>query len=48
MFWRAAESAGIFISLAVNLRELFAFAAARRGVQSLAYESDTSIDDHSV
>jgi len=29
-------------------QEVFAFAVARCRVQSLAYESDTSIDDHGV
>ncbi len=47
-FQRVAESAGVFISLALNARELFAFAAARSRVQSLTYESDTSIDNHDV
>ena len=46
--WRAAEFTGVFLSLAVRMAELFAFADAPRRVQSLTYESDTSIDDHDI
>ena len=47
-FQRVAESACVFISLALKRAELFAFAAVRSRVQSVAYESDTSIDNNHV
>ena len=47
-FQRVAESAGVFISLTLSARELFAFATVRSRVQSVAYESDTSIDNNHV
>jgi hypothetical protein len=44
-----AESTGVFVSFAIGARlELLAFADARRRVQSLCYESDTSIDNDGV
>jgi hypothetical protein len=43
-----AAFASVFMAFAVNTPELFAFVGACRRVQSLADESDTSIDDNNI